>query len=40
MLQSFLLLPLSVIPVIVPLRAQLGDWVPSSYVQVAEVPLA
>jgi hypothetical protein len=40
MLQSFLLLPLSVIPVIVPLRAQLGEWMlPSSYLQVAEVPL-
>jgi hypothetical protein len=40
MLPSFLLLPLSVIPVIVPLRAQLGEIiVPSSYVQVAKVPL-
>jgi hypothetical protein len=42
MLQSFLLLPLSVIPVIVPLSAQLGEWVlpsASSYVQVAKVPL-
>ena len=38
MLQSFLLLPLSVIPVIVPVRSQI-DTVPSAYVQVAEVPL-
>ena len=40
MLPSFLLLPLSVIPVIVPPRAQLGEIImPSSYVQVAKVPL-
>ncbi|MBV8969818.1 MAG: hypothetical protein JO331_12280 [Verrucomicrobia bacterium] len=39
MLQSFLLLPLSVIPVIIPVSSQIAQRVPSAYVQVAEVPL-
>src|SRR4029077_11906380 len=39
MLPSFLLLPLSVIPVLVPLSSQLGGQAPSSFVQVAKVPL-
>ena len=37
--QSFLLLPLAVIPGIVPVNSQIGDRVPSAYAQVAEVPL-
>jgi hypothetical protein len=39
MLPSFFLLPLSVIPMIAPLTARVGDFSPSSHVEVAKVPL-
>ena len=39
MLKSFLLLPLSVIPVVAPLRAPSGDIQPGSTMQIAKVPL-
>ena len=39
MLQSFFLLPLSLIPIIAPLNASSGDITPASQVQVAKVPL-
>jgi hypothetical protein len=39
MLPSFLLLPLSVIPVIIPVSSQTAQRVPSAWVQVGEVPL-
>jgi hypothetical protein len=39
MFRSFLLLPFSAIATLVPLWAPTGDFVPGSYVQVANVPL-
>ena len=39
MLKSFFLLPLSVIPVVAPLRAPSSDIQPGSTVQIAKVPL-
>jgi hypothetical protein len=39
MLPNFLVLPLAAIPWLAPLSAQVGQSVPSSYVEVGKVPL-